>query len=87
MTIGGRPESWRIVPQEHDGISIEVNVVEELGADGFAYGAGSIEGTPHDLIVHVGDRYSIRKGDSLRLAIDLDKAHAFDSDTGERLSS
>ena len=87
VTIGVRPESWRIVPQEHEGISIEVNVVEELGADGFAYGASSIEGTPHDLIVRVGDRYSIRKGDFLRLAIDLDKAHAFDTDTGQRLSS
>jgi multiple sugar transport system ATP-binding protein len=87
VTLGVRPESWRIVSPEHGGISIEVNVVEELGADGFAYGASTLEGTPHDLVVRIADRYSIRKGDTLHLAIDLDRAHAFDTETGQRLSS
>ena len=86
ITVGVRPEAWRIVSNEQDGISIEVSVVEELGADGFAYGASSIEGTPHDLIVRVADRNSVRKGDTLRLAIDLHRAHAFDTETGQRLA-
>ena len=86
VTIGVRPESWRIVSNEDAGISIEVNVVEELGADGFAYGTSDIEGTPRDLIVRVADRYSVRRGDILRLAVDPDKAHVFDTETGTRLS-
>jgi multiple sugar transport system ATP-binding protein len=87
VTIGVRPEAWRIVPAEEDGIPIEVNAVEELGADGFAYGTSSNEATPHHVIVRVANRYSVRKGDVLRLAIDVDRAHVFDTETGQRLSA
>jgi len=38
VTVGIRPEGWRIVSQAADGIPVDVSLVEELGADGFAYG-------------------------------------------------
>src|ERR1700710_843222 len=35
ITVGVRPEAWRIVSAEDGGLPIKVTVVEELGADGF----------------------------------------------------
>ena len=55
ITIGVRPESWRIVG-EGEGIPVKVSVVEELGADGFVYGTSGAEGTPDQVIVRIDAR-------------------------------
>jgi multiple sugar transport system ATP-binding protein len=86
VTVGVRPEAWRLVSAEEGGLPVQVTVVEELGADGFVYGTSGVEGTPHDIIVRVGARDSVHKGDTLYVTTDPHKVHVFDTDTGERLS-
>ncbi len=86
VTVGVRPEAWRLVSAEEGGLPVQVTVVEELGADGFVYGTSGVEGTPHDIIVRVSARDSVHKGDTLYVTTDPHKVHVFDTDTGERLS-
>jgi multiple sugar transport system ATP-binding protein len=87
ITVGVRPEAWRLVTKEDGGLPIEVTVVEELGADAFVYGTSGVEGTPHDLIVRVSARDSVHKGEMIYVTTDPRNVHVFDTDTGERLSA
>jgi len=87
ITVGVRPEAWRLVSKEEGGLPIDVTVVEELGADGFVYGTSGVEGTPHDLIVRISSqRDTIHKGDTIYVTTDPDSVHVFDTASGERLS-
>jgi multiple sugar transport system ATP-binding protein len=86
VTIGVRPEAWRLVSENDGGLPIKVTVVEELGADGFAYGTSDVEGTPATIIVRVSGRDSVRKGDVIHVTTDPASVHVFDTATGERLS-
>jgi multiple sugar transport system ATP-binding protein len=86
VTVGVRPESWRIVTREEGGLPVDVTVVEELGADSYVYGTCDVEGTPSNVIVRVTKRDHAAKGDVLYVTTDPDYVHVFDTDTGERLS-
>jgi multiple sugar transport system ATP-binding protein len=86
ITIGVRPENWRIVTKQEGGLPVEVTVVEELGADGFAYGTSAVEGTPHDVIVRVSHRDAVQKGETLFVTAAPRDVHVFDAATGARLS-
>jgi multiple sugar transport system ATP-binding protein len=86
VTVGVRPESWRIVSKEDGGLPVKVTVVEELGADAFVYGTSGVEGTPHDIIVRISGRQSMSKGDMLYVTTNPDSVHVFDTESGERLS-
>jgi multiple sugar transport system ATP-binding protein len=85
ITIGVRPESWRIV-NEGEGLPVKVNVVEELGADGFVYGTSGVEGTPDQVIIRIDARRSHRKGDTLYVTTDPKNVHVFETSSGARLS-
>jgi multiple sugar transport system ATP-binding protein len=87
ITVGVRPEAWRIVSPAEGGLPIEVSIVEELGADSFVYGTSDVEGTPGTVVVRVSTRDSFRKGDLLHVTTDPHCVHVFDTGTGERLSS
>jgi multiple sugar transport system ATP-binding protein len=86
VTIGVRPEAWRVVSPGEGGLPVDVTVVEELGADSFVYGTSDIAGTPHTVVVRVGGRDRVRKADVLHVTTDPQDVHVFDTDTGERLS-
>jgi multiple sugar transport system ATP-binding protein len=86
VTVGIRPENWRLVTKEEGGLPVEVTVVEELGADAFVYGTSGVEGTPHDIIVRVNGRSAPAKGETIYVTTDPANVHVFDTDTGERLS-
>jgi multiple sugar transport system ATP-binding protein len=86
ITVGVRPESWRIVSAAEGGLPVSVTVVEELGADEFVYGTCDVEGTPGNIIIRVSGRGSANKGDVIHVTTDPKNVHVFDTETGERLS-
>ncbi len=86
ITIGVRPEAWRLVSAAEGGMPINVTVVEELGADSFVYGTSEVEGTPSTMIVRVSTRDSVKKGDVIHVTTDPSNVHVFDTESGERIS-
>jgi multiple sugar transport system ATP-binding protein len=86
VTIGVRPENWRVVTEGQGGLPVEVTVVEELGSDAFAYGTSAVEGAPHNMIVRIPGRGTVKKGEMLYVTSDPKHVHVFDTETGERLS-
>ncbi|CAM3764003.1 MAG: sn-glycerol-3-phosphate ABC transporter ATP-binding protein UgpC [Actinobacteria bacterium] len=85
ITIGVRPENWRIVGAG-EGLPVTTTVVEELGADAYVYGTSDVEGTPSALIVRTSGRSHGRKGEVIHVTTDPQHVHVFDTETGERLS-
>jgi multiple sugar transport system ATP-binding protein len=85
ITVGVRPENWRIVG-EGEGIPVKVTVVEELGADAFVYGTSGAEGTPDNVIIRIDARRNHHKGETLYVTTDPQHVHVFDTETGQRLS-
>ena len=86
VTVGVRPENWRIVADSEQGLPVTVTVVEELGADSYVYGNCDVEGTPANVIIRVSGRKHPHKGETLYVTTDPTHVHVFDTDTGERLS-
>ncbi|GLW99324.1 hypothetical protein [Microtetraspora sp. NBRC 16547] len=50
LTIGVRPEAWRIVSAHEGGLPIDINVIEALGSDSFVYGSCAAEGVSSTVI-------------------------------------
>ena len=87
ITVGVRPEAWRLVSAEAGGLPVSVTVVEELGSDAFVYGTAMLgSGNTTNVIVRVNARDSVHRGDTLHVTTDPKSVHVFDTDTGERLS-
>jgi multiple sugar transport system ATP-binding protein len=86
ITVGVRPEAWRVVSDGEGGLPVDVTVVEELGADSFVYGTSDVEGTPSNIIVRVSARDTVHKGDRIYVTTDPGHVHVFDTESGERLS-
>jgi multiple sugar transport system ATP-binding protein len=84
VTIGVRPESWRLV-DEGAGLPVRVAVVEELGADAYLYGSCDVKGTPEQVVVRIEARRDIQKGSTVHVTTDPGHLHLFDSSTGARL--
>jgi multiple sugar transport system ATP-binding protein len=87
ITVGVRPEAWRVVSADEGGLPVEVTVVEELGADAFVYGTSDVEGTPNTVVVRVSTRDSVHKGDVIHVTTDPESVHVFDTETGDRISA
>jgi multiple sugar transport system ATP-binding protein len=85
ITVGLRPED--LVISKSDGIQVEVDVIEELGADAFLYGSAVIEGEKTDVIARIGSVSSIRSGDKVYLKPQGGITHLFDVSTGLRLNN
>jgi multiple sugar transport system ATP-binding protein len=86
VTVGVRPENWRIVSESQGGLPVKVTVIEELGADSYVYGTCEVEGSPSNVIVRASGRQHPRKGEMLYVTTDPQHVHVFDTETGERLS-
>src|SRR5699024_767852 len=85
VTVGVRPEDLELVGDEQ-GIAVEVDVVEELGADAFIYGrrAGSDE-TAKPFIARVDGRRPPAKGETVYFRPKDGRLHLFDAKAGKRL--
>jgi multiple sugar transport system ATP-binding protein len=86
ITVGVRPESWRLVGAG-EGLPVRVTVVEELGADAYVYGTCDAEGAPSQVVVRIGARRNHQKGETLHVTTDPQHVHVFDTATGGRLSA
>ena len=87
VTVGVRPENWRVVSSRDGGLPVTVTVVEELGSDAFVYGQCDVVGTPANVIVRVSGRHHPAKGEVLHVTADPNHVHVFDTATGARLSA
>jgi len=85
VTIGVRPEDVTIA-NSGEGLPVEVDVVEELGADGYLYGHTEIDGNRVDIVARVDGRNHPNAGDKVVVTPVAQHIHAFDAESGERLS-
>jgi multiple sugar transport system ATP-binding protein len=85
VTIGVRPEDVR-VSSTGEGLQVAVDVVEELGADGYLYGHTDIDGDRVDIVARVDGRQHPNAGETVFITPSPAHIHAFDIETGERLS-
>nr|CAA70125.1 msiK [Streptomyces reticuli] len=100
VTVGVRPEHFDVVElggavaaslskdsaDAPAGLAVSVNVVEELGADGYVYGTAEVGGEVKDLVVRVNGRQVPEKGSTLHVVPRPGETHVFSTSTGERLS-
>ncbi len=84
VTVGIRPEN--LVVSKKDGISVEVDVVEELGADGYLYGHTNIGDAGQEVVSRVDGRTHPHAGDNVFLKVDGGLIHLFDIESGARLN-
>jgi multiple sugar transport system ATP-binding protein len=87
VTVGVRPESWRLVGESGDGLPVHVTVIEELGADAYVYGQCDLEGVPGQVIIRVVPGQVPQKGETVHVTTDPGRVHVFDGGSGERLSA
>ncbi|MER8185662.1 sn-glycerol-3-phosphate ABC transporter ATP-binding protein UgpC [Kitasatospora sp. NPDC094015] len=88
VTVGIRPEHFEIVPAGGiEGVAVTVNVVEELGADGFVYGTTKVAGEDKDIVVRVHGRQIPAKGETINVVPNGGEPHVFSTSTGARLSN
>jgi multiple sugar transport system ATP-binding protein len=84
VTIGIRPEDV-VVSTTGEGLPVDVDVVEELGADGYLYGHTEIDGNRVDIVARVDGRSHPYAGDKVFILPEPHHVHAFDTETGLRL--
>ena len=85
VTIGVRPEDVT-VSTSGEGLPVNVDVVEELGADGYLYGHTDIDGSRVDIVARVDGRVHPNAGDQVFITPVAKHVHAFDVESGDRLS-
>ncbi len=88
VTLGIRPESLTVATSG-PGVAMQVSLVEELGADAYAYGAlpGDVAFTDKPFVVRLGARSGVRVGQTLFLQGQTNSAaHVFNPDSGQRIA-
>lgn len=85
VTLGVRPEDLGLVGAG-EGLQVEVDVVEELGADAYLYGHTTLDGREHDIVARVDGRRPPMKGDTVYVRPVKGHVHLFDTKDGLRLA-
>jgi len=84
VVVGFRPEALeRVGAPAEDGLSFTVDLVEELGADAFAY--GRLGDSDTSIVMRLNPRDLPPRGATLHARIAPGDLHFFDADTGARL--
>jgi multiple sugar transport system ATP-binding protein len=85
VTIGIRPEDVK-VSNTGEGLPVDVDLVEELGADGYLYGHTEISGNRVDIVARVDGRSHPNAGDRVFITPEPNHIHVFETESGLRLS-
>ena len=86
VVVGIRPEDV-VISNSGEGLTVEVDVVEELGADGYLYGHAEVNGARVDIIARVDGRNHPDAGDKVVLTPVPKHLHTFDVASGNRLNA
>ena len=86
VTIGIRPEDVVVSGGEAQGLKVTVDLVEELGADGYLYGHTEVGGKRTDIVARVDGRSHPNAGDTVYITPKQGHLHTFDAESGLRLS-
>ena len=86
VVFGVRPEDLRIAAPGETGITAVIDLVEELGADGYLYGHVADGDERRDIVARVDGRNHPTAGETVTLVPDMAQAHLFDAESGERLN-
>ncbi|MFC5997794.1 ABC transporter ATP-binding protein [Quadrisphaera sp. GCM10027208] len=82
VTVGVRPEDLELADR---GLAVQVDVVEELGADAYVYGRTTIAGDEYEIIARVDGRQPPAKGDMVHFQPKEGHVHLFSTVDGRRL--
>ena len=87
VTLGVRPESFTVADAgTEDSLAVEVQLVEELGADAYVYGGlQADEDGAKPFVVRFDGRVPPRIGETVKVAVRTAEEHAFNPESGERL--
>ncbi|MFC4242286.1 ABC transporter ATP-binding protein [Gryllotalpicola reticulitermitis] len=85
VTIGVRPEDVVVNVGESAGLRVTVDLVEELGADGYLYGHTEVNEKRIDIVGRVDGRHHPNLGDTVYITPKVGHVHVFDTESGERL--
>src|SRR5919107_6224822 len=86
VTVGARPEDLEVSMERGQGLPVTVDLVEELGADGYLYGHADVNGRRTDIVARVDGRTHPDVNDVVYLHPAQNHTHVFDVDSGERIS-
>ncbi|MBO9451212.1 sn-glycerol-3-phosphate import ATP-binding protein UgpC [Tropicibacter sp. R16_0] len=82
VLLGLRPE--HLTPDENGPVSIDVEMVEQLGANTLLH--GTLSGTSHEMVASVSGHVTADSGTQRRFSIAPDLVHLFDPKTEKRLN-
>jgi multiple sugar transport system ATP-binding protein len=86
VTIGVRPKDLEVSVERGHGLPVTVDLVEELGADGYLYGHADVNGRRTAIVVRVDGRLHPSMGDRLWLTPKAGHVDAFSTENGLRLT-
>ncbi len=86
VIAGVRPEDLEI-DDSGRGLKVEIDLVEELGADAYVYGElPGAKATDKPFIARVDGRTPPKKGETVHFAPKMDHIHLFNTETGLRIN-
>ena len=85
VTIGVRPEDVVVSTSASNGLTVAVDLVEELGADGYLYGHTEVDEKRVDIVGRVDGRVHPNAGETVYITPKPGHVHVFDAESGERL--
>jgi len=86
VTVGLRPEDLVVGPLAPGQTPVFVDLVEDLGADGYLHGHADFAGRRLDLVARVPSDHFPSAGDQVSIVARGLRAHVFNSESGIRLN-